>query len=351
MRLPPRERTSTVLPRWAMAMSLGILAVVSEGRGSLGAPAPAPPVPGGLSPVVARVGEVTITVADVERRLATVPPFQLRTFGGTPAEVRRNFVEKVLVREALLAQGAAGQGFAARDDVKERMRGVLRTAFMSRLKTDVVARTVVTDADIKAYYEKNSAKFNAPERVSLWIIATHKPDEAKEILDDLHKDGSPKHWAEIASKKSVDAATGMRKGDLGWVLPDGTTAEPGLKVSAAIMDAVSKLKDGEIAAEPIKDGDRWVVAWRRQTMKSVNRPVELEAGSIRQMLVHMRTDAKVKEAVAALRKENLHDHDADMVDLFDITPQGEITPMRRPGALPAGRRGAASPVPAPGSNR
>jgi peptidyl-prolyl cis-trans isomerase C len=301
--------------------------------------------------VIARVGEVTITVADVERRLATIPPFQLRTFGGTPAEVRRNFVEKVLVREALLAQGAAAQGLAARDDVKERVRGVLRTAFMNRLKGGVAAGTVVTDADIKAYYEKNSTKFNAPERVSLWIIATHKQEEAKEILDELHKDNSPKHWAELAGKRSIDAATGMRKGDLGWVLPDGTTAEPGLKVSAAIMEGVGKLKDGDIAAEPIHDGDRWVVLWRRQTMKSVNRPVELEAGSIRQMLVHMRTDAKVKEAIASLRKENLRDHDPDMVDLFDITPQGEITPMRRPGALPAGRRGSALPVPAPGSNR
>jgi peptidyl-prolyl cis-trans isomerase C len=336
-------RASTVLPRLAMAMSLGILAFVSEGRGSYGAPP--------QSPVVARVGEVTITVADVERRLAIVPPFQLRTFGNTPAEIRRNFVEKVLVREALLSQGAAAQGMASRDDVRERMRSVLRTAFMNRIKAEAAVGTQVTDADIKAYYEKNTAKFNAPERVSLWIIATHKQEEAKEILDELKKDQSPRHWAELAGKKSIDSATGMRKGDLGWVLPDGTTAEPGLKVSPAIMDAVGKLKDAEMAPEPIHDGDRWVIVWRRQTMKSVNRPVELEAGSIRQMLVRQRTDAKLKDAIGVLRKEYLHDHEPDMVDLFDLTPQGEITPMRRPGALPAGRRGAAIPAPAPGSNR
>src|SRR5262249_40429678 len=59
--------------------------------------------------VVARVGAVTITAGDVERRLRQVPRFQLVTFGKSADEVRRNFLERVLIQEALFAAGAANE--------------------------------------------------------------------------------------------------------------------------------------------------------------------------------------------------------------------------------------------------
>src|SRR5262249_23526648 len=89
---------------------------------------------------------------------------------------------------------------------------------------------------------------------------------------------SPKHWTELARSKSIDGATGMRGGNLGFVGPDGSTPEPGLKVSPAVLSAVGRLKDAEISPDPVQDGDRWVIVWRKQTMKSVERPLELEAG-------------------------------------------------------------------------
>ena len=59
------------------------------------------------SPVVARVGSRVITAADLERRIAGVPIFQLRGFGHTPEEVRKNFLDRVMVREILFSEGAA----------------------------------------------------------------------------------------------------------------------------------------------------------------------------------------------------------------------------------------------------
>jgi peptidyl-prolyl cis-trans isomerase C len=336
MRLPS-------FPRWALAAGVGLLATFSGGRGTFGAP-PA-------SPVVAKVGAVTITAADLERRLAMVPPFQLRTFGATPADIKRAFLERVLVREALLSQGAVDRGLEARDDVKERTRNVLRTAILSRLRAEAVSAGKVDEPEIKAYYDKNAAKFHSPERYQLWIIATHKADEAQAVITEMKKDGNPARWRDMARNRSIDTATAMRGGELNWVNPDGTTTEPGLKVSGAVMAGVGKLKDTEISPEPVQDGDRWVVIWRRQTMKPVDRPIEAEVGSIRQLLLHTRTDAKIKETVAALRKQSLSDHNPELIDLFDISPQGDLTPVRRPGALPAGRRAPVSPVPAPGNLR
>jgi peptidyl-prolyl cis-trans isomerase C len=298
------------------------------------------------SPVVAKVGHQVITVADLERRIAAVPPFQLRSFGTDAAQVKRNFLERVLVREALLAQGADDRSLATRDDVRDRMRGVLRTALLNRLKNDTVQNTRVTDAEVRDYYAKNAAKFHTPERYALWIIATRRREEAQEIIDDLHKDASPKHWSEIAKAKSVDGPTMLRGGNIGFVFPDGTTSEPGVRVGASVVSAVRGLKDGQISPQPVQDGDRWVIVWRKQTMAAVDRAVDVEAGSIRQLLLHAKTDAKVKGEVAKLREEHLTEYNPDLVDLFDITPSGDMTPVRRPGSLPQGRRLAAMPVPA-----
>ena len=55
---------------------------------------------GGRAPneglVVARVGSLEITAAEIERRMATVPGFQLRSLGTTPVLVRRRFIEEVV---------------------------------------------------------------------------------------------------------------------------------------------------------------------------------------------------------------------------------------------------------------
>ncbi len=67
----------------------------------------------------------------LERRLAMVPPFQLRTFGATPTEIKRNFLERVLVREALLAQGGAERGSPSAKTCRSARAAVLRNAYVS----------------------------------------------------------------------------------------------------------------------------------------------------------------------------------------------------------------------------
>jgi peptidyl-prolyl cis-trans isomerase C len=228
---------------------------------------------------------------------------------------------------------------------------VLRTAVLARIRGEVARAAPVDDVEVKAYFEKNAAKFHSPERYTLWLIATHQKEEADAVIAELKKDPSPKHWTELCRTRSIDGATAMRGGNLGFVSPDGTTSEPGIKVSMNVISATEKLKDTEISPEPVKDGDRWVVLWRKLTMKPVERSMEQETGSIKQMLLHARTDAKIKATIAALRQDHLTDYAPDLVDLFEVGPQGDLTPVRRPGALPTGKRLPVNPVPAPSSLR
>ncbi len=323
------------------ALALGIaLAATASATTSVHADAP-------LDAIVARVGERTITVREVERRIAQVPPFQLRSFGRTPEEIRRRFVEEVLVREQLLSQGALAEGLDARPEVEERVRAILRSAVLGRLRVDTATSSPVTDDEVRAYYEANQDKFRSPPRIALWRILVGTRKEAEEILASLGKDLTPKRWNEIARERSLDKATSLRGGNLGFVAPDGSTAEPGLKVDPRLVEAASRVKDAEVVGEPVPEGDRFAVVWRRQSMKAVNRTLEQEAPSIRQVLAHNKAEARVKDLLARLRKEHLAEHNPDYVDLIDISSTGDLQPVKRPGTLPAARRPGMAPSPAP----
>jgi peptidyl-prolyl cis-trans isomerase C len=301
--------------------------------------------------IVARVGTRTITAADVSRRIAQLPPFQLRAFGRTPDEVRRTFVEKVMVREALLAQGAIDSKLADHDEVGERVRGVLRNATLAQVRADAGSGGPVTDAEVKAYYDANAAKYHAPARIQIWRIQVAKREEAVAILAELKKDPSPKHWNDLAREQSIDRATNLRGGNLGFVAPDGTTSEAGLKVEPAVLKAMTDAKDAELLPTPVQDGDRWSVLWRRNSMKPVDRELAMEAPLIKPILVHERGETKARALVEKLRADYLTEFNPDVVDMLEVSATGDLQPVRRPGTMQARKPLNAQPIPVPGSMR
>ncbi|EYF02362.1 PpiC-type peptidyl-prolyl cis-trans isomerase [Chondromyces apiculatus DSM 436] len=289
--------------------------------------------------VVARVGAEAVTVGDVERRMGQLAPFQLRAYGQTPEEIRTRFVDEVVVRDLLFAQGAEASAMEKMPEVQERMRALLRGALLARLRAEVAKESPVTDDEVRVYYERNREKFNAPSRVALWRILVGTREEAEGILAELKKvPPTPQIWNDLAREKSLDKSTSLRGGNLGAVLPDGSTADPEIRVDPALLAAASQVKDGELVPEPVAEGGRWAVVWRRQGMKAVTRPLEQEATGIRQVLAHQKADARVKQLLEGLRKEHVKNFNPEAVALLEVSGAGELQPARRPGALPSSRK-------------
>jgi len=294
------------------------------------------------------------TVSDVERRIASVPAFQLRYFGKTPDEVRRRFLEETLIKDALYVQGAEDEKLSDVPEVADRIRGVLRGALINKLTAEAAAAGPITDEEVKAYYEANRSTYHAPARVVLWRIVVATREEALSVIEKVKTDLTPKKWNEVAREVSLDKATSMRGGNLGFVEPNGATSDPNLKVDPALVTAADKVKDGELVSEPVADESKWSVVWRRQSMKAIDRPLEMEGPQIRLVLMRQRTDKRIAEAVAELRTKNLSQTNADLLELLAVSGMGEVSPVKRPGTLPSSRRPAAgSPVPTetPNGNR
>jgi peptidyl-prolyl cis-trans isomerase C len=132
----------------------------------------------------------------------------------------------------------------------------------------------------------------------------------------------------------------MRGGNLGFVFPDGRTDVPQVRVDPALYTAASRVKDGELVAEPVKEGDRFSVVWRRGTLPKTSRTVDDERARIREVLLRKRVDDAVQALLEQLRKKFLGSAEPDLLE-------GPLPGEAAPGSAPPVPRasGSADPVP------
>lgn len=340
-----------VLPR-SLALVAGLVAFAST-RTGVGVEAGAQPAPPSSAAsadgvpreaVVARVGDKTITLGELEARLAQTPPFMLKKYGSTSAEIKHRFLDEVMVRELLLNQGALDAGVDKRPDVDDRLKSILRSAIIEVAKKESNASTI-SDADVKEFYDANADKFVAPKRISIWRISVASEAEAREIIGEMKSvDGKTgedvKKWNQLARDKSLDKATAMRSGNLGFVTADGSTNQPEVKYDAALFAAADNVKDGDVVSEPVREGDKWSVVWRRQGMRPVSRSIESEAATIRGAIADQRVRKYMDDLLTGLRSTQLAEIHPELCEMVTVTDTGDVEKAKRPGVLPKAKRNA-----------
>ncbi|HEU4533408.1 MAG TPA: peptidyl-prolyl cis-trans isomerase [Polyangiaceae bacterium] len=294
----------------------------------------------GPEEVVARVGPEAITRGELEQRLASMPRLQLSLYGKTPDEIRRNVLERVLVVERLHEQAAVQRGLPERRDLRLRLRDAYRTALARALRAEAGAGPP-SEADVAAYYEQHRDRFQSPERVQIWRILVATRPEALAVLEEAKKPEGLAGWAELARRSSLDKATSERGGDLGLVAPDGRSHLPAVRVEAAVAEAARKVKDGELVPEPVPEGDKFAVVWRRASAPPLSRTLEQEAPAIKQLLERQRAEGQTRALLDRLRAELFTPGEPRLVELIDVGRLGELK------VKPASALSGVAPAPAP----
>lgn len=294
--------------------------------------------------VVATVGNEKLTVGEVQQRLLSVPSFQLQTYGKTPTEVRKNFVEKVMIPELLMSEEARRRKLDQDPEVANRIRGVLRSAMLKAIKEQAKKDQPITDKDVTVYYLEHKSDFNTPRRLRIWRILVATKAAAERIIPQVQGINGPRHWMDIARAQSLDKATAMRGGDLGFVRPDGRTATPRVRADPVLFAAADKVKDGTVVPEPIKEGDDWAVVWRRGSMPAVDRTEKQEATTIRHQLQRQRFETATKKLIAKLWKEHVSEQNEKLLQYVTVSQNGDVGARGHPGLLPR-RIPRSSPVP------
>ncbi|MCL2725559.1 MAG: peptidyl-prolyl cis-trans isomerase [Polyangiaceae bacterium] len=301
--------------------------------------------------VAVRVGSHAVTVGELEDRLAGIPSFQLATYGASPNAIVRAYTNQVIVRDLLLLAGAEERGLDKKLPTSRELLRARSNATLRALRANLSA-SPISDEDVRQYYRENIARFDSPERINIWRILCNSREDAQAVLAAAKRDPTVRRYNDLAREHSVDKATNMRGGNLGFVAPDGISNEVGLKVDPAVVKAASHVKDGEFVAEPVAEGSLFAVVWRRGTVAANKRTLEQASQQIRSTLYRERTENAERALIAELRAKYTRDIDTSLLGVITLPPLDSRVNRSRPAqsARSTSEAPGSSAVPLPAPN-
>ncbi len=147
--------------------------------------------------------------------------------------------EEVIARE-VFSQAAQAMGLDGTDDFKAQMEEVKQSILIRALFAAYQAKNPVSDADMKAEYDRYVA-INAGKEYKARHILVEKEDQAKALLAQLKK-GSK--FEDLAKKSSKDPGSAVKGGELDWANPASYVKE--------FSDALVGLGKGKTTEAPVK---------------------------------------------------------------------------------------------------
>jgi peptidyl-prolyl cis-trans isomerase C len=147
--------------------------------------------------------------------------------------------EEIIARE-IFAQAAQAQGLDGTDEFKSQMEQARQSILIRELFAQYQKANPVSDADIKAEYDKFVASSGGKEYRARHILV-EKEEQAKAIIASLKKGGK---FEDIAKKQSKDPGSGANGGDLDWANPNSFVKE--------FSQAMVALKKGQVTDGPVK---------------------------------------------------------------------------------------------------
>jgi peptidyl-prolyl cis-trans isomerase C len=232
------------------------------------APAPQTPAPSAAKPaqaaasgdaIVAQINGETITRAKLDQlweRAGTRARTQYEKSGGGKMGFLDNYIKK-----RLLLQEAYKRSFQEQPHVKAELEAARESALFDLYVRDVIGSTIVTEEQIRKFYEENLPDFAVPARAKVRHILVTTQDrsaaEARAKLAQVMTELAPyqvaaakdaqgakeilaSRFSEAAKKYSEDT-TAPNGGDLGWKTRDGLDekfAEVVFSMNVGVMSGI-----------------------------------------------------------------------------------------------------------------
>ena len=267
---------------------------------------------------VVQVGKQSMSVSELQRRWLELPAFQRQALGKTDKQRLEAYINRFVVPDLLLSQTAVDTASVSPERRRIIERTVLEQAMTARIRKQSEVSSPVTDADIKDYLEAHRQDFDRPERLRLFRILVATEADAQALLQKLRGLPDFDTWRNLARDKSLDRATNMRGGELGFVTADGKTDVPELQVDPALFAAAARLKDGEIGKMPIREGTKFAIVWRRGHVAAVRADPKTLAPTIRAHLREARAAQAFDETLTQLKSKYVKDLDPKRLDGVDF---------------------------------
>ena len=252
-------------------------------------------------PVVATVAGVEIRASELTLAEGDLDP----QFARLPDEQRRVAALAAVIDIKTLARKAEAEKLDQTDEFKKLMEFQRDRALHNAIfKASVV--DPVSDADLKARYEKEIAATPAEEEISARHILLATEDEAKAVIAELE---TGKDFAELAKEKSTGPSA-EQGGDLGFFTKGRMVPE--------FEAAAFQLQAGEYAKEPVKTQFGWHVIKVEERRETAAPAFEEVIDQVRQVVMRER----YAELIRSARSETeINVLDADLKAAYDTISQ------------------------------
>jgi len=211
----------------------------------------------------------------------------------------RSIIVSKLISNELVYQEAQRQGLDKQSDFIAREELAKRELLVNAYLQDYLKKNPVSEADIKAAYEKFKTEVGDKEYSARHILVATEA-EAKDIIAQLAKGGD---FAKIAKEKSKDTGSKDKGGDLGWFSPGGMVKSFG--------DAVVKLQKGLYTTIPVQTQFGWHVI-KLEDIRDAQPPTydkvkdnlqkQLQQRQLEKLLTDLRAKAKIVDNSATPAK-------------------------------------------------
>jgi foldase protein PrsA len=276
---------------------------------------------------VATVNGQGIPLADLSQQFAAVKANYPTMFpaGASGAAQEAEFKKRLLdnmIDQALVSQEAGKMGITVKDaDINKqfaeirkqfktdadykaalkkfatteaKLKDQIRQQLLLQAITAKLAKNVkVTDAQIKAYYDKNKAQYlqTAAKRVAHILVATKDAKLGADILKQIQGGAD---FSAMAKKYSIDTASAQQGGDLGW------PTTPYVPQFQAAVDKLTKV--GQLS--PLTKSPYGYHIIKLEAVRAAKQKTLAEvSATIKAQLVQQQLAVAYQKFVAGLRKK------------------------------------------------
>jgi len=150
----------------------------------------------------------------------------------------RDAIKHDLIGREVLIQEADKQGFGTRPEVKAALENARQSIIINAMLAAYIKKNPVSDADVKAEYDKYKAAVGDKEYHARHILVGTEA-EAKDIIAKLKGGAKFEDLAKVSKDGSANNG-----GDLGWAAPGNYVKE--------FSEAMVALKPGQVTESPVK---------------------------------------------------------------------------------------------------
>lgn len=194
-----------------------------------------------LSATAIAAGNTFVTVNGTAISQTTANAFiaEQKAQGAPDSPEMKNAVREELIRRELLLQEAKKSGLDKKPEIAAQADAARQAIIIRAYVQDYVKKHPISDAQLKADYEKIKGQMGSTEYKARHILVKTE-DEAKAVVANLKKGAK---FEELA-KQSIDPGSKDNGGELGWSAP-GNFVKP-------FADALTSLSKGKHTEAPVK---------------------------------------------------------------------------------------------------